>query len=204
MRVAADLRRRILSGALVPGQRLKIDGVAAACEVSHMPVREALHELEREGVVELLPHRGAMIRPVDARFVRNVYDMRAAIEGMLTEHCAMSIDVAGIEELRQLTDAFENATVMSDPVALLRANRQLHDSINRHADNPDAVRVLGQGRLLVESLRVRFGFGLRRFDAIVSEHRQIMKAIGRREHAKAGQLARMHCIRARDDLLARL
>lgn len=204
MRVAADLRRRILMGELAPGRRLKIDEIAAICAVSHMPVRGALHELEREGILELSPHRGAVIRPVDAHFVRNTYDLRAAIEGMLTERCAESIDEAGIAELRGKVEAFEEASSSSDPLALVRANRELHDSINRHADNPDAVRVLGQGRLLVEALRVRFGFGPRRTDAIVAEHRQILRAIVRHDVEKAGRLARAHCVRARDDLLARL
>ncbi len=204
MRVAADLRRRILMGELAPGRRLKIDEIAAICAVSHMPVRGALHELEREGILELSPHRGAVIRPVDAHFVRNTYDLRAAIEGMLTERCAESIDEAGIAELRGKVEAFEEASSSPDPLALVRANRELHDSINRHADNSDAVRVLGQGRLLVEALRVRFGFGPRRTDAIVAEHRQILRAIVRHDVEKAGRLARAHCVRARDDLLARL
>ena len=204
MRVAADLRRRILMGELPPGRRLKIDEIAAICEVSHMPVRGALYELEREGILELAPHRGAVIRPVDEHFVRNTYDLRAAIEGMLTERCAESVDDAGIAELRGRVDAFEEACATADPLALVRANRELHDSINAHADNPDAVRVLGQGRLLVEALRVRFGFGPRRTDAIVAEHRQILKAIARHDVEKAGRLARAHCVRARNDLLARL
>jgi hypothetical protein len=59
-RVADDLRRRILAGELAPGQRLKIDELASLCEVSHMPVREALRELEGEGVLDVFPHRGAV------------------------------------------------------------------------------------------------------------------------------------------------
>ena len=204
MRVAADLRRRILMGELRPGRRLKIDEIAAICEVSHMPVRGALRELEGEGILELSPHRGAVIRPVDAHFVRNIYDLRAAIEGMLTERCAERVDEAGIVELRGRIDAFEDACAATDPLARVRANRELHDSINGHADNADAARVLGQGRLLVEALRVRFGFGPRRTDAMLTEHRQILKAIAMHDVEKAGRLARVHCVRARDDLLARL
>ena len=204
MRVAADLRRRILLGELPPGRRLKIDEIATICDVSHMPVRGALHELEREGILELSPHRGAVIRPVDAHFVRNTYDLRAAIEGMLTERCAERIDAAGVSELRGHVDAYEDACATADALELVRANRRLHDSINGHADNADAVRVLGQGRLLVEALRVRFGFGPRRTDAILREHRQILKAIASHDIEKAGRLARAHCVRARDDLLTRL
>src|SRR5204862_1223340 len=126
MRVAADLRRRILAGELAPGRRLKIDEIASACEVSHMPVRDALHELEREGILELSPRRGAMIRAVDAHFVRNTYDVRAAIEGMLTERCAEEIDDDGIAELRARVDGFEQACAVPDPLERVRANRHLH------------------------------------------------------------------------------
>jgi DNA-binding GntR family transcriptional regulator len=80
MRVAAELRRRVLHGEFAPGQRLKIDDIAALVDVSHMPVRVALQELEAEGVLDLLPHRGAVVRGVDANFVRNAYDVREAIE----------------------------------------------------------------------------------------------------------------------------
>lgn len=204
MRVAAELRQRILTGEFAPGSRLKIDDIAAICSVSHMPVRGALGALEREGILDVLPHRGAVIRAVDATFVRNVYDLRAAIEGMLTERCAQAIDDAGIGELRAQLSAFERAIASADPLEVVRANRGFHDAINRHAANPDAVRVLAQGRLLVEALRVRFGFGPKRTDAIVAEHRQIMRAIARHDVDKAGRLARAHCVRARDDLLARL
>jgi DNA-binding GntR family transcriptional regulator len=204
MRVADDLRRRILAGELEPGRRLKIDEVALLCEVSHMPVRDALHALEREGVLELAPHRGATIRAVDPVFVRNVYDLRAAIEGMLTERCAEAVDADGVTELRRLAAAFEEAAAGSDSARLVGANRRLHDAVNRHAGNPDAVRMLAQGRLLVEALRVRFGFGPRRAGAIVAEHRQIVSAIAKHDVERAGKLARAHCTRARDDLLERL
>lgn len=204
MRVAADLRRRILMGEFAPGTRLKIDELAAVCAVSHMPVREALHELEREGVVDVIPHRGAVIRAVDARLVRNVYDMRAALECMLTERCAERVDAAGIEEITALVEAFERVAQSSEPLLVVRTNRELHDSINRHADNPDAVRVLGQGRLLIETLRARFGFGPRRCDAVIAEHRQLLKAIVQRNITKAGQLARTHSLKARDDLISRM
>jgi DNA-binding GntR family transcriptional regulator len=202
MRVAADLRRRILAGELAPGQRLKIDDLASLCAVSHMPVREALRELEGEGVLEVYPHRGAVIKGVDARFLRNFYDVRAAIEGMLTERCAERIDAAGIARLEAQVAAFEAADPR-DADLLVRLNRDLHDTINAAADNPEALRMLAQGRVLADALRVRFGYGTGRIDSIVTEHRALLRAVKRRDAARAGEVARRHCIRARDDLLAR-
>src|SRR3954464_4977232 len=132
MRVAADLRRRILHGDLVPGQRLKIDELASMCSVSHMPVRAALQELESEGVLDVFPHRGAVIRGVDAEFVRNLYDVREAIEGMLTERCTERIDKAGVAELEAAVDEYEKLAQrkQKDASALLAANRRIHETIN--------------------------------------------------------------------------
>jgi DNA-binding GntR family transcriptional regulator len=66
------------------------------------------------------------------------------------------------------------------------------------------VRVLNQGRLLVQALRMRFGFGPKRSDVIAREHRQLIEAIARGDGKAAGEIARQHCMRARDDLLALL
>jgi DNA-binding GntR family transcriptional regulator len=203
-RVAADLRRRILSGELAPGQRLKIDELAVLCEVSHMPVREALRELEGEGVLDVLPHRGATIRGVDERFVRNFYDVRGAIEGMLTGRCAERIDAAGLAVLKAAAREVEAAAARRDAEAIVAANRRFHDAINAAADNPEAQRMLAQGRVLADALRLRFGYGAGRSDAIIAEHAALVRAIGKRDAARAADIALRHCMRARDDLLARM
>jgi len=200
-RVAAELRRRILHGELLPGQRLKIDELAALCAVSHMPVRQALGELEGEGVLEVLPHRGAVIKGVDARFVRNLYDVRQAIEGLLVERCTERIDAAGVARLQLAMQEYETVP-RTDTAALLQANSKFHDTINEVADNPLAVRMLTDGRLLIEALRLRFGYGSSRIDEVIDQHKAIVLAIEHHDVDRAGQLARDHCRGASQDLLA--
>jgi DNA-binding GntR family transcriptional regulator len=204
MEVAADLRLRILRGEFKPGARLKIDDIAALCDVSHMPVRVALQSLEAEGVLDVYPHRGAVIKAVDARFVRNMIEVRAAIEVMLTEKCARLIDKDGLAELEALALDFEAAAGRSDAHAIVSANLRLHDAIGRTADNAEAMRVLARGRLLIQALRVRYGFGPGRVDQVIAEHRALVHAIARRDERRAGELARRHCEGARDELLALL
>ena len=200
-RVAADLRRRILQGELVPGQRLKIDELAAMCAVSHMPIRQALGELEGEGVLELVPHRGAVIKGVDIHFVRNLYDVRQVIEGLLVERCAARIEEPALQQLEAAVAAYE-AVARTDTAALLQANRRFHDTINAVADNPPAVRMLGDGRVLIEALRLRFRYGPTRIDEVVEQHREIFRAIAAHQVERAGRLARVHCMGACEDLLA--
>ena len=200
-RVADEIRRRILYGELAPGQRLKIDELAALCDVSHMPIREALRELQGEGVLDVYPHRGAVIRGVDRRFVRNFYDVRAAIEAMLAARCAERADAQARSALADAAAAFEAA---GDAKARVAADRHFHHAINAAADNPQALRMLAQGRLLAEALRLRFGYGGGRVDAIFAEHRDLLRAIHAGDAEKAAEVASRHCLGARDDLLARL
>ena len=204
MEVAADLRQRILRGELRPGARLKIDDVATLCDVSHMPVRVALQSLEAEGIVDVYPHRGAVIKAVDAKFVRNALELRAAVEVMLTESCTRLIDKDGLMELERHVQDFESAAERNDPLGIVDANLRLHDAIGRTADNPEAMRVLARGRLLIQALRVRYGFGPGRVYTVIAEHRALLHAIARKDVRKAGDVARRHCEGARDELLALL
>jgi len=203
-RVAADLRRRIVAGELAPGQRLKLDELATLCAVSHMPIREALRELEGEGVLDVLPHRGATIRGVDERFIGNFYDVRGAIEGMLSGRCAERIDAAGLAALNLAAREVEAAAMRGGAEAIVAANRRFHDFINAVADNPEALRTLAQGRVLADALRIRFGYGTGRTDAILAEHGELVRAIAAHRAEHAAEIARRHCAHARDDLLARL
>lgn len=202
MQVAADLRRRIVQGELKPGSRLKIDEVAELCAVSHMPVRVALQSLEAEGVLDIYPHRGAVIKSVDARFVRNMLEVRGAMEVMLSARCAQLVDKAGLDEIERLVVEFEHAAQRNDPLAIVSANLRLHDSINRWADNPEALRVLGRGRLLIQALRARYGFRPGRVEQVLAEHRQLLRAIARRDARRAAEVAGRHCEGARDELLS--
>ena len=200
-RVADELRRRILYGELAPGQRLKIDELASLCDVSHMPIREALRELQGEGVLDVFPHRGAVIRGVDRDFVVNFYDVRGAIEGMLASRCAERADASAVAALKAATMAFESASDAKDRVV---ADRRFHHTINTIASNPQALRMLSQGRLIAEALRLRFGYGQGRVLTIIDDHRALLRAIERHDTAQAGAIARRHCEGARDDLLRRM
>ena len=180
-------------GEFKPGARLKIDEIAELCAVSHMPVRVALQSLESEGVLDIYPRRGAVIKAVDARFVRNMLEVRGAMEVMLSVRCAQLVDKAGLEEIEGLVAEYEEAARRNRPLAIVSANLRLHDAIHRWADNPEALRVLARGRLLIQALRARYGFGPGRVEQAVAEHRQLLRAIARRDARRAGEIAGRHC-----------
>jgi len=88
--IAARLSQRIVAGAYAPGQRIPEQAVAAEFAVSRGPVREALRLLEKDGLVTILPRRGAQVTALSAEEVREIFDIRAVLNGLrdrqLAEH----------------------------------------------------------------------------------------------------------------------
>lgn len=207
MRIAAVLRGRILDGELVFGQRLKIEEVAASMSISTMPVREAFQILEAEGVVDIFPHRGAVVRRIDAEFINDIYDMRGALNGMLSER---SIKRGGDDfdafsaELRLLGDEYALASRSGDCARIIDADEALHGRIAERAGNSEAVKVLARGVLLTRAIRQRAGYSGKFLKRTVADHEAIIAAVERRDAPGAGKLQRRHCDAARDDLLALL
>src|SRR3954466_11500682 len=136
------IRDDIVSGALPFGSRITLDQLAARYSVGHMPVREALRQLEGEGLVVLTPNRGARVRAVDIDFVRNIFDLRIAIEAILPRRAAERIESVQVAWLRSIQDDFETRAKKRDFKEWLMLNRNFHNVITEAAHNPEAENVL--------------------------------------------------------------
>ncbi|MDF2995266.1 MAG: hypothetical protein K0R27_903 [Xanthobacteraceae bacterium] len=203
-RVERAIRRDIVSGILAPGDRLRVAELSTRYGVSHIPVREALRQLEGDRLVVIDPHKGAILRGVTPKFVRDMHDTRAALESLLVRSATERITPQGAEELARLADAYEQAAAGGKAAAMVEANLTLHRRIAELADNPVAADIMEQGWELVVSIRQRYGFGASRITAIIDQHRRLVRAIGSGDPNTAVQIAMEHCLDARDDLLARM
>lgn len=203
-RVERAIRRDIVSGILAPGDRLRVAELSTRYGVSHIPVREALRQLEGDRLVVIDPHKGAILRGVTPKFVRDMHDTRAALEALLVRNAAACITAEGAEELARLADAYETAAAGGKAAAMVEANLTLHRRIAILADNPVAADIMEQGWELVVSIRQRYGFGPSRVAAIIDQHRRLVRTIGAGEADEAVKIAMEHCLDARDDLLARM
>ena len=203
-RVERAMRRDIISGVLAPGGRLRVAALSTRYGVSHIPVREALRQLEGDRLVVIDPHKGAILRGVTPKFVRDMHDTRAALETLLVRNAAERITPEGAEELAQLAAAYEQAAAIGQAATMVEANLALHRRIAVLADNPVAADIMEQGWELVVGIRQRYGFGASRIAAIIDQHRRLVHAIGSGNEDAAVQIAQEHCLDARDDLLARM
>ncbi|WP_321473892.1 GntR family transcriptional regulator [uncultured Paludibaculum sp.] len=201
LRVRERIRSEILSGVFPPGSRLKSADLSKRYKVSQMPIREALQMLQGEGLVTVLPNRGASVRAVDNRFIENMYDIRGVIDGLLVRRACKLMNDSEIFELHGVQAKYEEAAGAGQLDASLELNKEFHHIIYVAADNPEAMSMLECHWGLVDSLRRTFGFGQERIQEIISEHRQLLRALDRRDEELATRIALLHCEQAKADLL---
>lgn len=108
-RLVAALQARVLSGDLPSGTRLRQEALAEEFGVSRTPVREALRALQAGGLVELRPNRGALVRGLSPREIRDAYEVRAELEGLAAELAAGRIRHEQLEALHRAQEQFRQA-----------------------------------------------------------------------------------------------
>jgi DNA-binding GntR family transcriptional regulator len=203
-RVHEHLRADILAGRIPPGARLKIQDLASRYGLSHMPVREALQQLQGEGLVVMAPNRGATVRQMDAQFLRNIFGIREALEGYLTRQAAAMLGADDIARLRAIQAEMRAAHVQQDIHALVRLNRALHRHIEAATGNDDAIRLLDLHSNLIGALRIRVGYRPGRVEAVLREHDSLIEALAARDASAAGAIHDLHMRAARDDMVQAL
>ncbi|MBA2292002.1 MAG: GntR family transcriptional regulator [Gemmatimonadales bacterium] len=198
------LRERILSGLLPGGAPLRQEALATELGVSRIPLREALRQLEAEGLVTLLPHRGAVVTPIPLPHALELFELRAMVEGDLVHRAVPRMtpadDLTVTDQVRQ----FEAAVQAGDAAAWGSANWQLHRALYAPADRPVTLDVVARlhaqsDRYLRAQLTLTNGTA-----AAIREHRAITAAARRRSADLTARLVRDHILRAGRTLAAAL
>jgi DNA-binding GntR family transcriptional regulator len=148
--VTTLLRSRIYSGEYKPNQRLLELDLCAELGISRSPLREAFLRLHREGLVELRPRRGASVASFSQEDVREIAELRAALEGLAAREAASRQDEADLARLRHRLDEMQQAADRGDAVAAAVAHIEFHRSIGRASGMPRLVGFLDQ--LAVQSV----------------------------------------------------
>jgi len=201
LRLREQIRSDIVAGVWALGSHVTLAQLSQHYAVSAAPVREALLQLQGEGVVDMRMHRGAVIPDVDERYIDNIYKLRGALQAMLARDAAQRAMPADVKRLQTLSDAHEAAASSRDVAATVQANRELHHFMDTLAGNPPAVEVLDARASLVDAFRRLHGYGGSRLEVVIAQHRKLVRAIARGDGDKAAQAAIEHTDSARTDLL---
>jgi DNA-binding GntR family transcriptional regulator len=208
-KLAATLQARVISGELVSGTRLRQEALAEEFGVSRTPVREALRKLQASGLVEVQPHRGALVRAPSAREIRDAYEVRAELEGLAAELAAQRIQHEQLdalheierefsETLERLLQARSDGGIDAVPVEEIEhwrhANDGFHQQIQEAAANDVLVATLTHlHRNFPRDLtRTVLGESATLLEENVHEHEAILAAIARRDAAEARGLMVKH------------
>jgi DNA-binding GntR family transcriptional regulator len=202
--IGLRIRDDIIVGALQFGDRITIDALATRYGVSHMPVREALRELQGEGLVVIEPNRGARVRTVDTRFVENLFEIRTALEVMMVRRAAVRCTPRDIAEMRAIEEALEQYVASGDHPGVVAENHLFHQAINRCADNVDALPIIDKHWMLLAALWRNYGYGPARFTGVANDHVHLIDALAAHDQEAAAMLMGAHATKAKLELLARI
>jgi DNA-binding GntR family transcriptional regulator len=202
--IGLRIRDDIVSGVLRFGERITMDALASRYGVSHMPVREALRELQGEGLVQSEPNRGARVRSIDSGFVENLFEIRTALEVMMVRRAAVRCTPSDVAELQAIEDTLEQHMVAGDHALLVAENRRFHQAINRCAANADALPLVDKHWTLLAALWRHYGYGPDRFTGVANDHRNLIQALAAHDQEAAAMIMGAHAAKAKLALLTRI
>jgi DNA-binding GntR family transcriptional regulator len=186
------LRRAILAGDMVPGQRLVEEELAGMLGVTRASLRAALFDLAAEGLVERIPNRGARVRAITLDEAVAITECRMVLEGLCAAKAAERVSEQDARLLRQLGEAMERSVADGEPLKYSALNTELHALIREISGQEVAAGLLE--RLNGQLIRHQFQLSLRpgRPQASLPEHLAIISAIAGRRPAEAQEAARRH------------
>lgn len=187
-----ELRERILSNDIEPGTRLVLRDVAQRYQSSDIPAREALRMLERDGLVETAPHRGARVTTLTTREVEETYFIRSHLESIATGLAADRMRESELDELDVLMRRMDEAVEAQDGPEFSELNREFHQTIIAACGN-EMLRDLTMDIWQRHSGFQRvFRMVPKRLATSQAEHEGIMAALRARDVERASKLALWH------------
>ncbi len=199
--VAVRLRQRIVEGDIAPGTKLNERELAEQLEVSRTPLREAIKMLAAEGLVELLPNRGAVAAQLSAQDVADTFEVIAGLEGQSGELAAQRITDAELDEIRALHFEMMAAFTRRDLSSYYGLNAQIHERINAAARNPVLTKTWCTVNARLQALRFRSNFDERKWARAVEEHAQMVERLAARDAPGLRSLMVRHLEHKRDAVL---
>lgn len=186
------LRQAILRGELKPGERLMEIQLANKLGVSRTPIREAIRKLELEGLVLVIPRKGAEVADIKEKSLRDVLEVRKALEELSVQLACEKITKEEIEELKEAAETFKKAQKTKDITQIAEADVHFHDIINTASGNQKLIQLLNNLREQMYRYRLEYIKDEDKRQILVVEHEHILAAIKTRNIAEAKNAAREH------------
>ena len=190
--VAQRLRQMLVENQIAPGAKLNERELSEVLEVSRTPLREAIKMLAAEGLVELLPNRGAIAVALTEADVVETFEVMAGLEAMSGELAAERITEAQLAEVKAMHFEMMAAYTRRDLSAYYRLNAQIHAAINSAARNRVLTSTYKQVNARLQALRFRSNQDEEKWTHAMKEHEQMVDALSRRDKAAMRKVMTEH------------
>ncbi|MDO4268748.1 MAG: GntR family transcriptional regulator [Eubacteriales bacterium] len=186
------LRQAILKGELEPGERLMEIQLAERLGVSRTPIREAIRKLELEGLVLMIPRKGAEVAKISEKSLRDVLEIRRSLDELAIELAIQRMSDGDIRNLEIAQENFRDAVEKGNAMTIAECDEHYHDVIYHATGNNRLVQILNNLREQMYRYRLEYIKDADKRQILVLEHDQILKAVRGRHVAEAKTAIREH------------
>ena len=190
--VFKTLRQSILTGELKPGERLMEIHLAEKLGVSRTPIREAIRKLELEGLVTMIPRRGAEVAKISEKNLKDVLEVRTCLDSLAVRLACQRITDEQIDDLKKACDDFVLATKTGEATAITKADVKLHDVIVRATGNERLQQMINTLSEQMYSYRFEYIKDVSTHEQLIAEHRILFDCIRNKDKATAAKTAKLH------------
>ena len=186
------LRQAILKGELEPGERLMEIQLSERLGVSRTPIREAIRKLELEGLVLMIPRKGAEVAKISETSLREVLEVRRSLEELAAELACQRIGERELLDLEEAEEAFAEAIINGEPMEIAESDEHYHDLIYQATGNSRLVQILNNLREQMYRYRLEYIKDEDKRQILVVEHEHILQALKNHDIQDAKSAVRGH------------
>ena len=186
------LREAILHGELKPGERLMEISLANRLGVSRTPVREAIRKLELEGLVIMIPRKGAQVAQITEQDLNDVLEVRLGLEELAMQFACERIDEEHLQEIARAAQDFEDLMEEGDITDLAQADVHFHELIYQATQNQRLIQIINNLREQMYRYRIEYLKDQQVYEKLLSEHEEIIRHIEKGEKDEAARVVSRH------------
>ncbi|HAE81393.1 MAG TPA: GntR family transcriptional regulator [Lachnoclostridium sp.] len=202
--VFQTLRQAILREDLAPGERLMEIPLANKLGVSRTPLREAIRMLEQEGLVVMIPRRGAQVAGISEKSLRDVLEVRKSLEKLAVELACERMTEEDMKEMNRAEEAFSAAVHEGDALRIAETDEQFHDVIYNSTGNTKLVQLLNNLREQMYRYRLEHIKDEKSRLSLLEEHQRMMAALRSRDVELAKKAAGEHIVNQENNVIRNL
>jgi len=193
------IREDILIGKYVSGEKIVEAKLAEEFGVSRTPVREALKQLELDGLVDNIPNRGVLVKGISKQDIDDIFTIRIAIEGIAVKWAIERMEESDLEKMKEIFELMEFYTFKKDLDKIAELNTKFHEVIYNATKSRYLEHVLTDFQFFMKTTRYKSLRAPGRMESTLEEHREVLEAFANKDIDRAAKAIREHVNNSREN-----